>query len=66
MSPAMIALINTGISVLPSILAFLKVSHAAANPTAPPLTDAQALAALSGAIAASLNIDQNWLASHPA
>lgn len=50
-------IVNAAIAALPSILGAIKSEHAAANPGAPELTEAQALKALQDAVAASLAED---------
>lgn len=58
-------ILNVAIGALPSILALIKSSHAAQNPGAAPLTDADAFAALAFAVASSAAKDRAWLAAHP-
>jgi len=56
------AIINTAITVLPSIIALIRGSAPAG---APQLTDEEMLAALQRAIDSSLAKDDAWLAAHP-
>ena len=58
-------LANTVLTALPGIIGLIKGFHASNNPTAPPLTDADVIAALLQAGIASIAIDDNWKASHP-
>lgn len=51
--------------ILPAIVDLIKSLHAQSNPTAPPLSDAEALAALQAAAAATEAKDAQWLAAHP-
>lgn len=61
----MTPLLALAIQELPDIIAAFRAKHAAANPNDPPLTDAQAKAALLAAIASSLAVDDAWDAAHP-
>ena len=54
------------IQQLPAVLQMIKDAHTTANPTLPPLTDAEAIDALKGAIASSEAKDDLWLSVHPA
>ena len=54
------------IQQLPAVLQMIKDAHTTANPTLPPLTDAEAKDALKGAIASSEAKDDLWLSVHPA
>lgn len=58
-------IVTSAIQALPAIIAAFKAQHAAANPNDPPITDAQARAALLTAIASSLATDDAWDAAHP-
>ncbi len=49
---------------LPTLVDLIKSRHAAVNPSAAPLTDAEVLAALQQAIASSIAKDDQWLAAH--
>lgn len=51
------SIINTALGALPSIIELVRGRHAAADPGAPPLTDAQVKAALNDAVAQSLAED---------
>lgn len=53
------------IQELPSIIDAIKAKHAAANPSAPPITNDEAIAALHEAVRATLSIDDAWDALHP-
>jgi len=61
-----VSAINAGISVIPMIIDFIKSIHSVANPTNPPLTDAQVLDILQKLAAKTIAQDEAWLASHPA
>lgn len=50
-------IVTAAFAALPSIIGAIRAEHAAANPDAPPLTEAQALAALQAAVRASLAKD---------
>lgn len=56
------SIVNTAINALPSIIALIKGSQKAGDPT---LTDAQVLEALQQAVAISIAKDEEWLRTHP-
>jgi hypothetical protein len=58
-------LLNLIIGQIPGIIAMVKANHAATDPTAPPPTDADVLAALQQAVASSIAKDDLWLQAHP-
>jgi hypothetical protein len=62
MNPQLIAV---AISAAPEIIGLFKSLFATANPDAPGLTDAEAIAGLSALVTSSLAIDQGWIVSHP-
>ena len=53
-------------TVLPSVVALVRALAAKTNPTDPPPTDAQVLAAFAATCTHSLAADEAWLAAHPA
>jgi len=61
----MTPLIAVLIQNLPGLIGFAKEAFAKANPDAPIPTDAEIKAAYVAALASSLSIDSEWLASHP-
>jgi hypothetical protein len=56
---------QTVVTLLPSIIELVKSFHASANPGAPPVTDADVIAALHSAVATSIATDEAWKAAHP-
>jgi hypothetical protein len=58
-------LLNLLIGQLPVVIGMIKGLHAAADPNAPPPTDAEVLAALQQAVASSIAKDDQWLSEHP-
>lgn len=48
----------TAIQALPGILAIIRGAHQQANPDGPPITEAQALAALHAAVQQSVGVDE--------
>jgi hypothetical protein len=58
-------LLNLIIGQIPGIIAMIKTNHAASDPNAPPVTDADVLAALQQAVASSIARDDQWLQAHP-
>ena len=54
------------IQQLPAVLQMIKDAHTTANPTLPPLTDAEVMAALQSAITSSIAKDDLYLSVHPA
>ena len=58
-------IINSALLALPSILALVREQHAAAHPDAPPLTDAEVFAGLTGAITDSGATDDAWERATP-
>lgn len=57
--------IQVGISAIPMLVDLIKGIHAVANPTNPPLTDADVLAILLSLGTASIAKDEAWKAAHP-
>jgi hypothetical protein len=49
------------IQQIPTLIAQIKAMHVKVNPTLPPLTDADAIAMLNSAVAASSAVDDAWL-----
>lgn len=58
-------LILLAIKEAPSVIAFLKIQFAKANPEAPMPTDAEVITAYESAFASSIAKDDIWLATHP-
>jgi hypothetical protein len=58
-------LLNLLIGQLPVVIGMIKGLHAQADPNAPPVTDAEVLAALQQAVASSIAKDDQWLQAHP-
>lgn len=58
-------LVNLITGALPSILALIRENRAAANPAAPPLTDAEVIAGLHAAVSSVVAKGDNWKAAHP-
>jgi hypothetical protein len=58
-------LVGVAIQILPDIIAMLRTKAATADPSAPAVDDATALAALMSAVASSVAKDDRWLAAHP-
>ncbi len=56
--------IQVGISAIPLLVNLIKSIHATANPTNPPLTDADVLKILTDLGAASIAKDDAWIAAH--
>ena len=59
------SIINVAIGALPGILALFRAEHTAANPSVPPPTDAEVIAALQTAVAISVLKDEAWKTAHP-
>ncbi len=59
------SIVQLAIASTPEIIDLLKSLFGKANPDAPPLTDADAKAALVLALSTSLAIDAGYLAAHP-
>lgn len=58
-------LISVAIASAPQVIDFFKSLFAKANPDAPGLTDAEAIAGLSALVTSSLAVDAGWLVTHP-
>lgn len=61
-----IAVIQTILTELPSITAFIQGLHAAKNPTLPQLTSAEVTATFQALVGSTTAIDEAWKLAHPA
>jgi hypothetical protein len=59
-------ILTVGLELAPQLIGIFKDLFRKANPDAPALTDADAIAGLAAALTSSLAKDVAWLAQHPA
>lgn len=60
-----VSIVNTINAVLPNVISLIKAIQGHSNPTEPLPTDAEVLAALNQAVAASVAVDEEWKRQHP-
>ena len=59
-------LVNLAIQETPAVVAMIRGLFVKQNPTVPPPTDDEVIAAFQSAFASSLAKDEAWLVAHPA